>query len=194
MPLLGLTSAPEESEGVLKSLFWPSVRNVHDAELMATRGFWICLILGVETVLLMVWRHPISASFYGLFYIMGAMGVRQGSLAASIGVFTIYCLEAIFAAITPAGHIGFVQVVIVGILAANLRAASQVHRWQSHAEVTDALDFAPERMNETWRDKLVDQSPRVIWPWGRVVFYGLFPVFLILEFLGFWVEMAHRVH
>jgi hypothetical protein len=193
MPLLGLTSAPEEPEGVLRSLFWPSVRNVPDADLMAARGFWICLLIGVVTALLLAWRQPISAVCYGLFYILGAMGVRQGSLTASVGVFTIYCVETIFAAITTAGRIGFLQVVIVSILAANLRAAWLVHRWKAHAENTDALDLAPERMNETWRDKLVDQAPQVIWPWGRAVFYGLFPLFVLLEIAGFWAMMAHRV-
>jgi hypothetical protein len=194
MPLLGLTSAPEESEGVLKSLFWPSIRNGYDAELMATRGFWICLIIGVVTVLLLVWRQPISAAFYGLFYILGGMGVRQGSLTASAGVFTIYLTETIFAAAMHAGHSGFLQVVILGILAANLRAAWQVHRWQARAETTDALALAPERMNETWQDKLADQVPQVIWPWGRIVFYGLSPLFVILEIVGFWAVTTHRVH
>ncbi len=192
MSTLGISGTPDESEGVIRGLFWPSVRNGYDADMIAARGFWLCLLIAVVTFLMLILCQPISALVYCLFFVLGANGIRQGSFAAAAGVFSVYFLDSIAAAAVSVLSVGFVRVVFIALLLSNLRAAILVKRWTALHSGKDASDFAPARLNETWRDRLADQLPARIWPWCRAVFYLLCTVLIPLELLAIVLAAMHR--
>src|SRR5260370_10048534 len=92
MSTLGLSGAPDRSDGLFKNLFWPTIQNAQDADLAASRGFWVCFALafisapmsssaatirvGVEIA-----ESPDLTIF--VYYLLCAMLVRHAILVAS---------------------------------------------------------------------------------------------------------------
>jgi hypothetical protein len=63
-----------------------------------------------------------------------------------------------------------------------LRAAFLIQKkWQKDPLRIDDFAYGPTRSNSTFRDKLVDQMPMRVWPWGRSVFYILAAVLIPIE-------------
>jgi hypothetical protein len=102
MSTLGLSGPSRPTEGLWKSLFWPTIENANDADIAATRGFWICFALALVSAPLnsggITINIGISIASYldlaiFLFYFLGAVGVRQASLAAAFSMFATYLLS-----------------------------------------------------------------------------------------------------
>lgn len=71
------------------------------------------------------------------------------------------------------------RLIFLALLLANLRGI-----WLSASFQPSESDPPPVRLNETWRDKLADQWPAAIWPWGRYVFCVLAALGLVLAARG----------
>jgi hypothetical protein len=52
----------------------------------------------------------------------------------------------------------------------------------------------PDRLNETWRDKLSDQLPQKIWPIGKFVFIASGVLWLTLNVVGLAIILARSHH
>lgn len=195
MSTLGLSGLPEPSDGLWKGLFWPTIHNERDADLAASRGFWVCLVLafvsstansGDLTVVvgLSVGSYLDLAIF--LFYFLGAVGVRQGSVAASASMFVTYLLGSVLYFWFSPFHFSFIRLVGTALLLTNLRAAFLIRNWRNDPLRQDDLAYGPTRLNSTWKDRIADQMPTKVWPWGRILFYALAATLIPLE----CIEMA----
>jgi hypothetical protein len=190
MSTLGLSGPSQPTDGLWKGLFWPTIHNANDADLAATRGFWICVALALVTATVSSGGMAISigmsiTSFLDLaifmFYFLGAIGIRQSSLAAALSMFATYLLSTVlFFWLSPL-HFSFIRLVCLALLLTNLRAAFLIRKWQRDPLRQDDFAYGPTRANRTLRDKFVDQMPMRVWPWGRVVFYVLAVVLIPLE-------------
>jgi hypothetical protein len=201
MSTLGLSGSPDKSDGLWRSLFWPTIENALDADLAASRGFWVCMILafvsaptslsgtsisvGVE-----IGSHLELAIF--LFYFLGAIGVRQSSLVASASMFATYFFSSMLYFWLSLTHFSFIRLVGIGLLLANLRAAILIHRWRSNPARHEELEDMRDRSTSTWTDKIANRMPMVIWPWARFVFYLLAPLLLSLECYELAIILMHR--
>ncbi|HTW47624.1 MAG TPA: hypothetical protein VMD92_06740 [Acidobacteriaceae bacterium] len=186
MSTLGLSGPPQKDEGIWKRLFWPSIHNAYDADSLGQQGFWVCVIVGLLTgVLLALTGHPALAALAFAFYFLGGMGLREGNILAAVLVFAIYLLDKIASIRMGAGGFGFLGLVVLAILLANLRGAMLVRRWKLNCSPADD-EPAPVRLAETWRDQLCDQIPRRFWPVARFAFYALALLMIGLELLSVW--------
>jgi hypothetical protein len=195
MSTLGLSGPSRPTEGLWKSLFWPTIENANDADIAATRGFWICFALALVSAPLnsggITINIGISIASYldlaiFLFSFLGAVGVRQASLAAAFSMFAAYLLSTgLYFWLSPV-HFSFLRLICLALLLTNLRAAFLIRRWQQDPLRQDDFAYGPTRSNSTLRDKFVDQMPMRVWPWGRIIFYVLAAVLIPLEF----AEMA----
>ncbi len=190
---LGLSGRTESSDGLWKGLFWPTIQNAQDADLASTRGFWICFALafvsgaagsthatisvGIDLESCMDW-----AVFF--FYFLGATGVRQGSLTAAGAMFANYLLGTVLYFRLSPFHFSFLRLIGLALLLTNLRAVLLVRKWQKNPSLEDDAAYEPTRLKVTLRDKLVDQMPTRVWPWGRAVFYALAAILIPLECVG----------
>ncbi len=194
MSTLGLSGPPQQEEVLLKRLFWPSVRNSHDADLLGQQGFWIAQIVAViSAIFLVMGSHPLLAVLAFLFYALGGLGIREGSVAAASLVFGAWLFNQIAAVASHRGGIGLIPLVVMAILFANLRGAVLAAQWRKQPQ-PDAEDITPMRFNETLTDKLRDQLPRKLWPSVRYVFYVFAVGFLALELLGTFMLILHPRH
>lgn len=201
MSTLGLSGTPDTNDGVWKSLFWPTIQNAQDADLAASRGFWICLALAFIS-------DPMSSSgisiSFGLeigslldlaiflFYFLGAIGVRQSSLVASASMFATYLFSSALFFWISSTHFSLIRLVGIGLLLANLRAAILIHTWGQDPERRDELDDMTNRSTSTWTDKIANQMPLKIWPWARFIFYPLASVLLALECYELAMIVTHH--
>jgi hypothetical protein len=191
MSTLGLSGPPQQDEVLLKRLLWPSVRNSHDVDLLGQQGFWIAQIVALlSAISLIVTSHPILAVAAFLFYVLGGIGLREGSVAAAGLVFAAWLLDQIAAIATHSGGLGLIPLVVTAILLANLRGAVLVARWSKQPQ-SDAEDVGPMRFSETLVDKFRDQLPSKLWPSLRYVFYVFAVGFLTLELLGVSMLFLH---
>jgi hypothetical protein len=167
MQILGLSDSTPRTEGRLKALFWPTIRNDGDLEYITEQGFWVCFIVAVMTLVISVFT---GSFFWGvfecLFYFLAGVGVRQRSTGAAITAFVAYLL-AWFVMVRYTGN-GFsvVRLIFCGLLLSNVRGIWLSSRWQKAAEA----EPAPARLNQTIFDKLSDQLPPRIWPAAKWVF------------------------
>jgi hypothetical protein len=63
---------------------------------------------------------------------------------------------------------GVARLIFLALLLANVRGI-----WLSASFEPAESHPPPVKFNENWRDKLLDQWPAAIWPWGQYVFYVL---------------------
>jgi len=201
MSSLGLSGTPEPAEGMWKGLFWPSIHNGYDADLAATRGFWICLILAFVSVTTNSGRISLSiglsiGSLFDLaiflFYFLGAVGARQASLIASASMFASYLLGTILYFWLMPTHFSFIRLIGTALLLTNLRAAILIHRWDKNPNVGEDVADRPTRLTATWSDRIADQMPTAVWPWGRIVFYVLAAMLIPLQVIGLVNLLVHH--
>ncbi len=191
MSTLGLSGPPQQEEGLIKRLLWPSVHNSQDANLLGQQGFWICEVIAVLSAAVSIFTgHPILAAVVFVFYALGGMGLREGSTFAAALIFTAWVCDQVAAIGTHRGGIGIVQVVIAAILLANLRGAVSARRWKRQLQPGDE-EMEPMRFSETLVDKFRDQLPRLTWPRLRYVFYVFAVGFVAVELLGASVLVLH---
>jgi hypothetical protein len=183
MQTLGLQGESKRSDGRLKSIFWPTVENAWDVDYLGRQGFWICLIIAVvQIVLALLSRNPILLVLglaEALIFLIGGMGVREGSWPAAALVFSIFLLN-LLSTIAQGRFPGILMIVATGVLLSNVRAAFLASEWKPSPDDQDK----PIRFSDTLGDKLVDQMPAKLWPVLQIPFYGLAALILLLSIVG----------
>jgi hypothetical protein len=184
MSTLGLSGETSKEESRWKALFWPSIHNSHDADLLGQQGFWICQIVALLSGLFPLFTaHPLIGVLAFLFYVLGGIGVREGSITASSLVFAAYLLGVATAIRMGAGAFGIIRFIFLAILLANLRGSILIARWKKPPRVEED-DSEPMRFHDTWRDKFCDQLPAKAWPVLQYAFYIVAALLVGLEVLG----------
>jgi len=190
MSTLGLSGSPDASDGLWKSLFWPTIQNAQDADLASSRGFWVCFALAFISAPMTSSGTTISVGFeiasfldlaVFLFYFLGAIGVRQASLVASASMFATYLFSSALYLWLSSTHFSFIRFVGIGLLMANLRAAILIRKWHQDPERRDELEDLTNRSSFTWTDRIANGMPSKVWPWARFAFYPLAALLISLE-------------
>ena len=186
METLGLSGPPQPRDSLFRRLFWPS-DNAGDADILGQQGFWVCLIVGMLSCLIAIFQgHWIAGIFVLVVFTLGGIGVREHDVLAAISV-TLLSATQIFAAIVVLHRPpGILDLFIILLLLANIRGCRIAAKWSRLAPET-----IPERMNETWRDKLVDQMPARVWPKAKYAYYILFFIDLLLSLAGIGAMLHH---
>jgi hypothetical protein len=173
---LGLSSAPQPTDGLFKRLFWPEIANQYDVDLVGQQGFWLCFAVAVlSTVVSMFTGHPLLGVFIGATYFLGALGVRERNAAAAILLFLCYLLDRVVSVESMVLGFGGGGNPLLGIAAtmllfANIRATMLSRRWQSPATPAEVSEF-PDRSRTSFGDKLVNSLPETLWPRAQYVFF-----------------------
>ncbi len=151
-------------------MFWPTIRNDGDFDYITGQGFWICFAVAVLTVVTSLFQGSLPEGlFEGAFFVLAGMGVRQRDRTAGLAAFAAYLLRVLTMIRYLHRSPGFLDLVFLALLFANLRG-----NWLSAAWAKEQGSAEPPlRLSQTIGDKLSDQLPRVLWPKARFVFYGL---------------------
>ena len=191
MQTLGLSGESKRSDGWLKSIFWPSVENAWDVDYLGRQGFWICLVIAVFQLLVaLVTGNPIvlvTCVAAALVFLLGGMGVREGSWPAAALVFAIYFVGLLFT-MANGQFPGFLAVIASALLLSNLRAAFLASEWRPAGEDEDR----PTRFNDTLGDKLADQLPAKAWPILQIPFFVIAALVLLLSLAGLAFVLLQR--
>jgi hypothetical protein len=189
MQTLGLASAPQATDGLFKRLFWPTIENQYDVDLVGQQGFWICTIVAViSTVMLIATGQPLIGLLVGITYLLAGMGVRERSIAAAVLIFACYFLdrlssvELMVMGSTAAGN-PMLGIAATLLLFANVRATILSRKWRA-PDTPAEIGELPERMNSTVFDKVANSMPAAVWPKARFAFYPLAGLLLMLTILG----------
>jgi hypothetical protein len=150
---------------------------------LGAQGLWVCALAAVlSLVLLTISGKPIVGAFVFLFYILGGVGVRERSLYTAAMIFLMYLADGIVSGPSV------VRVLLAALLFSNLRAT----RIASHSVPNSDQAVLPPRFNESWRDKLVDQLPKRLWPTIWFPYYIFSRGFLLLAVAGLFLVIRHR--
>jgi hypothetical protein len=189
MQTLGLASASQPTDGLFKRLFWPTIENQYDVDLVGQQGFWICFIIAViSAVMLIATGQPLIGLLVGITYFLAGIGVRERSIAAAVLIFACYFLDRLSSVelmILGSTGVGnpFVVSVATLLLFSNVRATILSRKWRAPETPADIGEL-PERTNSTFFDKLANSMPPAVWPKSRFVFYPLAGLLLLLTVLG----------
>lgn len=187
MEKLGLSGPPTRQDSIFRRIFWPS-EDSSDADTLGQQGFWICLIVAILSLIAAAFQgHPIIAVFMASFYFLSGIGVREHDITSAIAVATVYLLNIAVAVLLERQIPGFNSIFVTVLLVANIRGCWIASKWVKAGDP----DLIPLRMNETWRDKLVDQLPARIWPHIRIGFYVVASLALILTLAGSIRILSH---
>jgi hypothetical protein len=168
MQTLGLSDSTPRTENRLKSFFWPSIQTATDVDYLGTQGYWVCVVVGVVSflLLLLLLGQPLGGIIVLLFYFLSGVGVRERSRYAATMVFLVYILEIIASGVTVSAGL-VIRVIFLALLFSNMRATWIASKW-----VQDSPEAVfPPRLNETLGDKLADALPQVVWPGLRFFYY-----------------------
>jgi len=184
METLGLSSTPQKSDNIFQRLFWPTIHNQYDVDLLGQQGFWVCVVIGVLSgFLLLVTGQLLTGLITAFVFLAGACGVRQRSVLAAALVFTLYLMNIVASlALGTAGN-PVIGLVCLMLLAANIRASVVSTRWLTSA-TPDADVELPERSTETITDKLANQLPVALWPKVKFIFFPAAAILIVLTLLG----------
>ncbi len=190
MQTLGLAPEARRSDGPFKSLLWPTVDNAWDVDYLGRQGMWVCTAVGVLILITSFFTGNMVAGFVGLlmalFYVLGGMGIRQGSWPAAAAIFVVYFLSIVpNLSLYP---IGILRLAVAAVLLANVRAAFLASEWKPAAEGEDR----PTRFSESLADRYIDQLPAVIWPKAQIPFAALAILVALLNLLGVGFLIAQR--
>jgi hypothetical protein len=191
MQTLGLASESKRTDGPLKSIFWPAVDNAWDVDYLGRQGLTICTVVALMELVPVIFTHSpvylLACTVAALLFLVGGMGVREGSWLAAAMVFSLYLIQLLTA--LAQGHLpGVLSIMAAGILLSNLRAAFLASNWKPAGPDEDR----PTRFNETKMDFLVDQLPAKAWPRLETSFFALGTAFLALMLVGLGVILWHR--
>jgi hypothetical protein len=188
MQTLGLSSAPQPTDGLFKRLLWPEIANQYDVDLVGRQGLWICFAVAVLSMTFTLFSgHEVVGVLIGATFFLGGLGVRQRDTAAAVFVFLCYLLDRILTLESMALGLGgggnpFLGIVATMLLFANVRATSLSRRWEA-ASPADASEF-PERSTTSLADKLANVLPEKLWPWTQYVFFPLAAIFILITLLS----------
>jgi hypothetical protein len=184
MQTLDLSGSRSQSEGRLKSLFWPSIRTANDLDYLGAQGFWICAVVSVLSfAILAIAGKPLLGVLVFFVYFLGGVGVREHSLYTAAVIFLMYAADSI------AAGPSVVRILLAAVLLSNLRATWIASHWSPNSDEASL----PPRFSETWSDKLVDQLPMWLWPKIRIPYYVFSAVFLALTVAGLIMLIRHRI-
>jgi hypothetical protein len=191
MQTLGLSGESKRSDGRLKSIFWPTVENAWDVDNLGRQGFWICLIIAAFQLVVALATGDrimiVTGVAAALVFLMGGMGVREGSWPAAALVFGVFFVGLLYT-MANGQFPGILAILAAGILLSNVRAAFLASEWRPAAEDEDR----PTRFNETFGDKLIDRLPAKAWPVLQVPFFGIAALILLLSLAGLGIVLLHR--
>lgn len=185
MQTLGVSDSTPKTESRLQSLLWPSVNTAADVDYLGTQGYWVCLIVAIVTCLfLLMLREPLMGLLFFMFYYFGGVGVRERSRYAALVVAIMYSVDLLI----TLGTIGIgiwmmVRMILAALLLSNVRAAWVSSSWTPGSEEA-AL---PLRLNETLRDRLVDQLPMWLWPRIEILYYIYSVGFMAMLAVIWWM-------
>jgi hypothetical protein len=178
---LGLSDSTPRSEGVLKSLLWPSIQSGADVDYLGTQGYWVCALVAVVSfVLFVATGHAFVGTIVLLYYYLGGVGVRERSRYAATAVFFMFFIDTLM---SP----GIVRILFAALLLSNLRATCIAAGWKPESDES-AL---PPRLAETWSDKLSDRLPTWLWPKVRIGYYVFSAICLLWVTIG-WAAILAR--
>jgi len=191
MQTLGLSGESKRSDGVLKSIFWPTVENAWDVDYLGRQGFWICLIVAAfQLAVALLTGNAImivAGAASALVFLLGGMGVREASWPAAALVFSIYFVNLLFS-MANRQLPGILAIAAACILLSNVRAAFLASEWRPAAEDEDR----PTRFNETLSDRLADRLPARAWPVLQIPFFGLASLLLLLSLAALGIALLQR--
>jgi hypothetical protein len=183
MQTLGISNSTPPQENRLKNLFWPTIRTGTDVDALGTQGFWICVVVGVfSLVVSTIAGQPIVGIFLLLYFYMGGVGVREHNLYAAIVVFIMYLANTLAAP-------GVLSVFLTIVLLSNMRATFIASFWEPEKVEAEM----PIRLNETWGDKFADKWPAWLWPKIQILYYIYSAAFLLLVLFGLTVIAFRRL-
>ena len=179
MGYLGLDESPVKDDNLFQRMFWPS-DHAGEADTLGKQGFWVCLVIGVFSLVASgLQGQPVIGVLTFLFFVLGGIGVREHNQPASILVAAVYALN-IAAGLAVGNPPGALTLILALLLAANIRATYIAAKWA----VSGDPDAMPERFNQTFSDKLVDQMPAAVWPKAKIPFFCLSGLYVALSVLG----------
>jgi hypothetical protein len=182
MQTLGISNDTPQSDGRLKSIFWPTIHSGTDVDTLGTQGFWICTVVGVlSLVTSTIVGQPVVGIFMLIYFYLGGVGVRQHNLYSAIVVFIMYFANMVA---SP----GIVNVFVTAVLLSTLRATFIASFWEPETVEAEM----PIRLNETWGDKFSDQWPKWLWPKIYIGYYIYSAGFLFLVLLGLMIVILRR--
>jgi hypothetical protein len=181
METLGLSSTPQKSDNFFQRLFWPTIQNQYDVDLLGQQGFWVCVVIGVH--FLVVTGQFVVGLLTALVFLAGACGVRQRSFLAASLIFTLYLINIVASFVIGTAGNPLIPLVCLMLLAANIRASVVSNKWMRTADM-EADTGLPERMTETLGEKLSNQLPVAVWPRVKYVFYPLSVIMILLTVMG----------
>jgi hypothetical protein len=195
METLGLSSERQPSDNMFQRLFWPTIREQEDVDLIGYQGFWMCFALAVFSALGVFSGgiDSLSALLGAFLFLGGACGVRQRSVIAACLMFLFYLLNTLEVLILAPG-LGvfmFVRCVLLALLAANIRATVIAAEW-SRRRPSDP-DISESRTVTTVGDRIANQMPPIVWPYARWCFIPLAIIAVIgMLILNFALALGHR--
>jgi len=143
MQTLGLSDTTTRSESRLKSLFWPSIQSGADVDYLAVQGFWVCTIVGVISLLTLVFAgQPITGILVFLIFHLGGVGVREHNPFAAVIMLAYYVLDWL-----TAPRFSVIRIIFSALLVSNVRATWIAGAWKPDSEEA-AL---PVRLADTFR-------------------------------------------
>jgi hypothetical protein len=179
MGYLGLDQSPVKDDNLFQRMFWPSDQ-AGEADTLGKQGFWVCLAIGLFSLVVSGFQgQAVIGALTFLFFVLGGMGVREHSQPAAILVAVVYALN-IAAGLAMGNPPGALTLILALLLAANIRATYIAAKWA----VSGDPDAMPERFNQTFSDKLVDQMPAAVWPRAKIPFFCLAGLYVAVSVLG----------
>ncbi len=190
MQTLGISDSTPRTEGRLKVLFWPTIRNDGDFDYITEQGFWVCFIVAVVTLVFGIFTHsPFWGGFESLFYFLAGVGVRQRNKLAAITAFVGYLLSALVLQRYAGNGFGIVRVIFLALLLSNIRGIWLSSRWKKAGDVAEE----PIRLKETIFDKLSDQLPSRIWPRAKWIFAFIAAIEIALTLMSLTAPLPPRM-
>ena len=114
MQTLGLSDSTPRTEGRLKALLWPVIRNDADFNYVTEQGFWVCVTVAVLTLVVSVFKRSfLAGSFDAAFYFLAGLGVRQRSKVAAFSAFSAYLLGSFELQRLTGNGFGFPRIVLL---------------------------------------------------------------------------------
>ena len=179
MGYLGLDETPVKDDNMFQRLFWPS-DHAGETDQLGQQGFWVCWAVAVVSfVVLMVQGHWLLAPFTLLVYGLGGIGIREHSQPAAMLVAIIYWMNQL-AGLAMGRFPGFLGLAGGVLLIANIRGTYIAAKWAAKGDA----EVFPERANESFKDRFVDQMPTVVWPRVKIPFFVLASLYAALAVLG----------
>jgi hypothetical protein len=169
MQTLGLSDSTPRSEGRLRALLWPTIRNSVDYDYVTQQGFWVCVLVAAFTFGLASFLRSIPTALEGVFFLLAAIGVRERSRVAAVSAFSAYLMGVLIAQRYSGNGLSVVRIIFLALLLANVRGSWLAAQW---SEASGGAELPP-RLSESLADRFVDQLPRYVWPTARFVFYVL---------------------